>query len=254
MISSTTTLWEDAKAAEADAAPAEDEAPKGPSPFEKEVEAASTPGDEVPEWQNPRHHNNPDKDRVFAEEFGPDEEMPEVPLPPFDDGSGKVMASPELHAIAEEIVHMNMIEVNELCQRIAEHFGIEEQAGPPMMMAGAGGDGAAGEEEAAAEEKTAFDLKLVSFDAKAKIKVIKEVRGMAGLGLKEAKEVSFAVLMLHEVGLMSQLVSMPAYRDVILQMSFLYHLLTNTCDISTKFNACVFIYIRSLWRVHQRPL
>ena len=190
MISSTTTLWEDAKAAEADAAPtaAEDEAPKGPSPFEKEVEAASTPGDEVPEWQNPRHHNNPDKDRVFAEEFGPDEEMPEVPLPPFDDGSGKVMASPELHAIAEEIVQMNMIEVNELCQRIAEHFGIEEQAGPPMMMDGAGGDGAAGEEEAAAEEKTAFDLKLVSFDAKAKIKVIKEVRNIAGLGLKEAKE------------------------------------------------------------------
>lgn len=209
MISSTTTLWEDAKAAEADAAPAaEDEAPKGPSPFEKEVEAASTPGDEVPEWQNPRHHNNPEKDRVFAEEFGPDEEIPEVPLPPFDDGSGKVMASPELHAIAEEIVQMNMIEVNELCQRIAEHFGIEEQAGPPMMMAGAGGDGAAGEEEAAAEEKTAFDLKLVSFDAKAKIKVIKEVRSMAGLGLKEAKEVSFSLYCwMNEVDLMGQYAS-----------------------------------------------
>ena len=189
MISSTATLWEDAKAAEADAAAA----PKEPSPFEKEVEAASTPDDEVPEWQNPRHHNNPKKDRVFAEEFGPDEEMPEVPLPPFDDGSGKVMASPELHSIADEIIHMNMIEVNELCQRIAEHFGIEEQTGPPMAMAGAGGDGAGGEEEAAAEVKTAFDLKLVSFDAKAKIKVIKEVRSIAGLGLKEAKEVSASV-------------------------------------------------------------
>ena len=201
MISSTTSLWEDAKPAEADAeadagaaAAAEDAPPKGPSPFEEEVAAASTPGDEVPEWQNPRHHNNPDKDRVFEEEFGPDEEMPEVPLPPFDDGSGKVMASPELHAIADEIIHMNMIEVNELCQRIAEHFGIEEQTGPPAMMGAVGGDGAAEEEEAVVEEKTAFDLKLVSFDAKAKIKVIKEVRSIAGLGLKEAKEVSFPVL------------------------------------------------------------
>lgn len=53
---------------------------------------------------------------------------------------------------------------------------------------GAGGGDDASEAAAAAEEKTAFDLKLVSFDAKAKIKVIKEVRSMASLGLKEAKE------------------------------------------------------------------
>ena len=51
----------------------------------------------------------------------------------------------------------------------------------------AAGDGAK-EEEAAAEEKTAFDLKLTGFDAKSKIKIIKEVRGMTSLGLKEAKE------------------------------------------------------------------
>ena len=61
---------------------------------------------------------------------------------------------------------------------------------------------------------------------------------MAGLGLKEAKEVSFAALMLHEVGLMSEWVSMPAYRDVILQVSFLYHLLTNAYDISTQLFVC----------------
>ena len=49
-----------------------------------------------------------------------------------------------------------------------------------------GGD--AGEAAAEVEEKTSFDVKLVGFDAKAKIKVIKEVRAIAGLGLKEAKE------------------------------------------------------------------
>jgi large subunit ribosomal protein L7/L12 len=55
--------------------------------------------------------------------------------------------------------------------------------------AAAGGDeGEEGKEEAAVEEKTLFDLKLVGFDAKAKIKVIKEVRAIGGLGLKEAKE------------------------------------------------------------------
>ena len=54
------------------------------------------------------------------------------------------------------------------------------------VVQGAAGGAAAAEE--VAEEKTIFDLKLVGFDAKAKIKVIKEVRSIAGLGLKEAKE------------------------------------------------------------------
>jgi len=196
MFHCAATPCDAAKAAAAEPSPeapaqevAAEEQPKGPTPFEKEVEAASTSDDEVPEWQNPRHHNNPDKDRVFEDEFGPDEEIPVAPLPPFDDGSGKVSASPELHGIAEEIINMSMIEVNELCNRIAEHFGIEEREGGPMMGAGDGdGDGGDAEEAAPAEERTAFDLKLVSFDAKAKIKVIKEVRSMAGLGLKEAKE------------------------------------------------------------------
>jgi len=54
---------------------------------------------------------------------------------------------------------------------------------------GGGGGATASEEEAAVEAKpTAFDVKLVGFDAKAKIKVIKEIRSVAGLGLKEAKE------------------------------------------------------------------
>ena len=54
--------------------------------------------------------------------------------------------------------------------------------------AAASTSGDSAKEEAVVEEKTLFDLKLVGFDAKAKIKVIKEVRAIAGLGLKEAKE------------------------------------------------------------------
>lgn len=56
-------------------------------------------------------------------------------------------------------------------------------------MPTAGGAAAGGAEEAVeVEAKTTFDLKLMGFDAKSKIKVIKEVRSIAGLGLKEAKE------------------------------------------------------------------
>ena len=65
-----------------------------------------------------------------------------------------------------------------------EFGGVGIGGGDMMAGAVAGGDGAA----EAVEEKTLFDVKLVGFDAKAKIKVIKEVRAIAGLGLKEAKE------------------------------------------------------------------
>jgi large subunit ribosomal protein L7/L12 len=53
---------------------------------------------------------------------------------------------------------------------------------------GGGGGAAAPVEEEIKEVKTAFDVKLVSFDAKNKIKIIKEVRAITGLGLKEAKD------------------------------------------------------------------
>ncbi|CAI5470194.1 unnamed protein product [Closterium sp. Yama58-4] len=64
---------------------------------------------------------------------------------------------------------------------------------PGGAMPGGGGGGGGGAEAGAAagaakEEKTAFDVKLEGFDAAAKLKVIKEVRSIAGLGLKEAKE------------------------------------------------------------------
>ena len=74
---------------------------------------------------------------------------------------------------------------------LRDRLNLPEEAyggGMPMMampMGGAAGGGDA--EQAAAEEKTEFDVKLVGFDDKAKIKVIKEVRAVTGLGLKEAK-------------------------------------------------------------------
>ena len=96
----------------------------------------------------------------------------------------------------EKILNLDMFEVHLVTGLIAEKVGLNVNAaalaagGVGGGSGGGGGGAAAGgaEEEAAAEEKTAFDLKLVSFDAKAKIKVIKEVRSIAGLGLKEAKE------------------------------------------------------------------
>jgi len=153
----------------------EDKKDKAPAPVEDI--------NEVPAFQNPLHHHDPDKEKILIEDY-PEGEAPIVPLPPLDDGSENVVAPPHLHELADEIVGMSMLEVKELVDRVADHFGIEEGDDDDLM--GAGGEGAA--EEEVVEEKTAFDLKLTGFDAKSKIKVIKEVRAMTGLGLKEAKE------------------------------------------------------------------
>jgi len=98
---------------------------------------------------------------------------------------GKVLADPHLHALAEEIVTLNMIEVKELVDRVADHFGIKDEGIRPAGLSGGAGGGM--EELEEVQEKTVFDLKLTGFDAKSKIKVIKEVRAITALGLKEAK-------------------------------------------------------------------
>ena len=93
---------------------------------------------------------------------------------------------------------LNVLELNQFLQLFKEKAGLSDDdlrggggGGGGMMMAApaaaAGGDAAP--EAAAAEEKEYFDIKLTGFDASAKIKVIKEVRALTGLGLKEAKEV-----------------------------------------------------------------
>ncbi|CAI5726884.1 hypothetical protein KXD40_002331 [Peronospora effusa] len=95
--------------------------------------------------------------------------------------------TPKVQTVLDQILELNMIEIAELSHAIQTKFGIAESAFQVGMGGGAGGNAAPAAEEPK-EEKTAFDVKLASFDAKSKIKVIKEVRAITGLGLKEAKE------------------------------------------------------------------
>ena len=89
----------------------------------------------------------------------------------------------DLKKLAEEIVGLTLLEAQELKTILKDEYGIEPAAGGAVMMAGpADGAGAAAE-----EEKTEFDVVLKSPGA-SKINVIKEVRGITGLGLKEAKD------------------------------------------------------------------
>ena len=89
----------------------------------------------------------------------------------------------DLKKLAEEIVGLTLLEAQELKTILKDEYGIEPAAGGAVMMAGPAGD-AGGE---AAEEQTEFDVILKSAGA-SKINVIKEVRAITGLGLKEAKE------------------------------------------------------------------
>ena len=89
----------------------------------------------------------------------------------------------DLKKLAEEIVGLTLLEANELKNILKDEYGIEPAAGGAVMMAGPAGGGDAG----AAEEKDEFDVILKAAGDK-KINVIKEVRAITGLGLKEAKE------------------------------------------------------------------
>jgi large subunit ribosomal protein L7/L12 len=89
----------------------------------------------------------------------------------------------DLKAFAEQLVNLTVKEVNELAQILKDEYGIEPAAAAPVMMAGGAGAG----EAAAAEEKTAFDVILKSA-GQAKLAVVKLVKELTSLGLKEAKE------------------------------------------------------------------
>jgi large subunit ribosomal protein L7/L12 len=91
----------------------------------------------------------------------------------------------DLKKLAEEIVGLTLLEAQELKTILKDEYGIEPAAGGAVMMAGPAAGGDAG--GAAAEEKTEFDVILKSAGAQ-KINVIKEVRAITGLGLKEAKD------------------------------------------------------------------
>lgn len=89
----------------------------------------------------------------------------------------------DLNAFAEQLVNLTVKEVNELAQILKDQYGIEPAAAAPVMVAGGGaGDGAA-----AAEEKTSFDV-ILKAAGQNKLAVVKLVKELSGLGLKEAKD------------------------------------------------------------------
>ena len=89
------------------------------------------------------------------------------------------MASEKILAMIEEVKGLSVLELNELVKALEEEFGVSAAA---VSVAGPAAGGAA-----AAEEKTEFDVVLASF-GDAKMAVIKAVKDVMGLGLKEAKE------------------------------------------------------------------
>ena len=118
---------------------------------------------------------DPDDDRVVDLDR---EEFPDV--------------SPRVIRLADDICSLTLLEVHDMTQILSKRLGIS--AAPMMMGAPVGavapgaGAPAAAAAPAAEEEKTEFTVKLEGFDAAQKIKVIKEVRAVTELGLKEAKE------------------------------------------------------------------
>ena len=89
------------------------------------------------------------------------------------------MASEKVTALIEEIKVLSVLELAELVHALEDEFGVSAAAAVAAPAAGAGA-------AAAVEEKTEFDVVMTSFGDQ-KIKVIKEVRGITGLGLAEAK-------------------------------------------------------------------
>jgi large subunit ribosomal protein L7/L12 len=91
--------------------------------------------------------------------------------------------SGDVKKLGDKIVALTLMQAKELGDYLKEEYGIEPAAGAAVMMAGPASQGQADEEV----EKTSFDLILKEFGEK-KIQVIKEVRALTGLGLKEAKD------------------------------------------------------------------
>ncbi|KAL3909893.1 MAG: hypothetical protein SGARI_002377 [Bacillariaceae sp.] len=168
---------DDDKSKEESAAPPPPEAAAEETPATPPAEAESSPENDKDGDDDANTFDPNEVSYAFAEP------------PPLSEESQK-----KIDALFEKILWLDMIEVHLLTQVVNENLGISWEETEQGMRGGGGGGvakGAGGGAEAEAEPveaKTIFDLKLVGFDAKAKIKVIKEVRTIAGLGLKEAKE------------------------------------------------------------------
>jgi large subunit ribosomal protein L7/L12 len=97
-----------------------------------------------------------------------------------------ILTMADLKAIAEQLVNLTIKDVNELAQIMEEEYGIKPAAAAVAVAAGPAAGGGGGEADAPAE-KTEFDVILTSGGA-AKLKVVKEVKALLNLGLKEAKD------------------------------------------------------------------
>ena len=89
----------------------------------------------------------------------------------------------DIEKIAEDLSSLTVLEAADLSKLLEEKWGVSAAAPVAVAAAGPAGDGAD-----AAEEKDTFTVVLAGFDASKKINVIKEVRAITGLGLKEAKD------------------------------------------------------------------
>ena len=100
------------------------------------------------------------------------------------------MAELNQQRVVEYIKGISVLELSQLVKALEAELGVSAAAAMPMAMSGGGGGAAAA---APAEEKTEFTVSLVSFPADKKINIIKAVREVTSLGLKEAKDLVEAV-------------------------------------------------------------
>lgn len=129
-----------------------------------------------------------------------------------EEEEARVVDNPQVTALAEEILKLNMLEIHDLTSILKKRLGISDVAAmgmgmgmmggmaQPQVAAPAAGDGES-QEKAKEVEKTEFNVKLESFEATSKIKLIKEIRGVTELGLKEAKDLVSRGLGLDDVGI-----------------------------------------------------
>jgi len=120
------------------------------------------------------------KDTKTAKETKEEKEPKEAKKVQKDEPAKKW--SSDIKKLGDKIVGLTLMQAKELGDYLKEEYGIEPAAGGAVVMAGPAATGQAEE----AEEKTSFDVILKEFGDK-KIQVIKEVRALTGLGLKEAK-------------------------------------------------------------------
>jgi large subunit ribosomal protein L7/L12 len=100
------------------------------------------------------------------------------------------MAEVNQDQFVDYVKNMSVLELSQLVKRLESELGVSAAAAMPMAMAPGAGGGAAA---APVEEKTEFNVSLVSFPADKKINIIKAVREVTSLGLKEAKDLVEAV-------------------------------------------------------------